>query len=71
MCGKLHYTVKTKHRLHQYHEERVQKIGYQGAIGISIERNGCAILIWVFWMPNTRILLINVPTKMRMSFTQN
>ena len=46
-CGKLHHSVETKYRSHPpYHEEWVQKkISHQDAIGVSIDRNGCAVPI--------------------------
>ena len=46
MCDKLHYRVETKHCSHQDHEEWVQKIGYHHVVGVSIDRNDCAILIF-------------------------
>ena len=38
MSGKLYHPVKIKQQ-HQYHEKRVQKIGYHGAMGASIGYN--------------------------------
>ena len=32
--GKLHHPVVVKHRSHYYHENRVQKIDYHGAISV-------------------------------------
>ena len=46
MCSKLRHFVEAKHRSQQYHEERVQKIGVVGSIGVHIDRNGCAVLIF-------------------------
>ena len=46
MCGKLRHPVENKLLSDQYHEERIQKIGYYGAIDDSINRNGCVVLIF-------------------------
>ena len=47
MRGKLHYPIETKYRSHQCQEERVQQIDYRDAIGASIDRNCCAVLIFI------------------------
>ena len=48
MSGQFHHAVETKYRSHlcEYHEERYKKINYNGAIGVSFERNGFAVLIF-------------------------
>ena len=43
--GKLQHSVETKHHLHRC--VRVQKIGYNGAIGASIDYNDCAVLMFI------------------------
>ena len=58
MYGKLHYPVQTKHRLLQYHEERIFVVhGYHDALSVYIDCNGCAVLI-CFTM-RTKLLLTN------------